>query len=125
MFLIVLGSVVCTMSQPTPQYYGPVYHTPAVYNDVPSPYTYQYGVHDHYSGAEFAAVEAADGAGNVEGSYSVALPDGRTQSVTYHADDYTGYVADVQYDGVPQYAALHATPLYHAAHVYPTQVYHG
>ena len=120
MFLVVLSFIVSALSQPTPQYYGPVYH-----NDLPSPYTYQYGVHDDYSGAEFAAAEAADGAGNVEGSYSVALPDGRTQSVSYHADDYHGYVADVQYDGVPHYAALPGAPLYQGSHVYPTHVYYG
>merc|ERR1711955_74841 len=47
---------------------------------------------------------AADGAGNASGSYSVALPDGRTQHVTYTANGYDGYVADVTYDGVAAYA---------------------
>lgn len=67
--------------------------------DEPLPYTYRYGVQDSYSGARFNAAENADGAGNVEGSYSVLLPDGRTQHVTYRADDYHGYVADVTYEG--------------------------
>ena len=32
------------------------------------------------------------------GTYFVNLPDGRLQTVTYHADA-SGYVADVQYQG--------------------------
>ncbi len=71
------------------------------------PYTYRYGVQDTYSGANFNAAENADGTGNVEGSYSVLLPDGRTQHVTYRADDYHGFVADVTYEG---HAAAYAAP---------------
>jgi len=38
------------------------------------------------------------------GGYSVALPDGRVQTVTYNvADGYSGYVADVSYEGEPRY----------------------
>ena len=81
-----------------------VAHAAPVYPDVPSPYTYNYAVNDDYSGSRFTAGESADGAGTVTGSYSVALPDGRTQNVNYHANGYDGYVADVTYDGVPQYA---------------------
>ncbi|XP_023336339.1 uncharacterized protein LOC111707460 [Eurytemora carolleeae] len=48
--------------------------------------------------------------------YKVALPDGRIQIVTYHADHIGGFVADVKYEGVPVYPepAHHAAP-YHAA----------
>merc|ERR1712036_35015 len=66
---------------------APAYHAaePA-YPDEPSPYTYTYAVADDYSKAAFNAEETADGAGTVSGSYSVALPDGRTQHVNYHAN---------------------------------------
>merc|ERR1711887_526864 len=69
---------------------APAYHAPA-YPDEPSPYTYSYAVSDDYSNANFNAAETGDGAGNAEGSYSVALPDGRTQHVAYKADGYAGY----------------------------------
>ena len=49
---------------------------------------------DEYSGANFGASESSD-TKVVSGSYTVALPDGRIQTVKYTADDYAGYVADV------------------------------
>merc|ERR1719250_402807 len=76
-----------------------VHAAPVAYPDEPSPYTYTYGVADDYSKATFNAAETGDGAGNAEGSYSVALPDGRIQHVNYKADGYEGYVADVTYEG--------------------------
>ena len=56
----------------------------------------------------------------VTGSYSVALPDGRVQTVTYTADHYNGYVADVKYEGTPVYPEAKPyhpapAPAYHAA----------
>merc|ERR1712158_185351 len=87
---------------------APAYHAPApaykaeVYPDEVSPYTYTYAVSDDYSKANFNAEETSDGAGNAQGSYSVALPDGRIQHVAYTANGYDGYVADVTYDGTAQ-----------------------
>merc|ERR1712173_434832 len=88
-----------------------------------------YAVADDYSGAAFNQAESNDGTGVVEGSYSVNLPDGRTQHVNYHANDYDGYVADVTYDGVAAYAntvahpAVVAHPLAHAV-AHPAVVAH-
>merc|ERR1711874_620964 len=99
---------------------APAYHAAPVevYPDEVSPYTYQYAVADDYSNSNFNAAESDDGTGKREGSYSVALPDGRIQHVNYHVNDYDGYVAEVTYDGEAQYPA--AAP-YHA----PAPAYHA
>merc|ERR1712243_145881 len=99
---------------------APVYHAPVkagyVADDLaePSPYTFTYAVADDYSKAAFNQEENNDGNGVVAGSYSVNLPDGRIQTVNYHANDYDGYVADVTYSGEAQYPAAPAGG-YHAA----------
>merc|ERR1712123_255127 len=82
---------------------APAYHAEPAYPDEPSPYTYTYAVADDYSKSAFNAAETGDGSGNAAGSYSVALPDGRTQTVNYKADGYEGYVADVTYEGTAVY----------------------
>ena len=66
----------------------------------PQPYSFNYEVKDEYYN-NFGHSETSDGK-YVTGSYHVALPDGRHQTVTYKADDY-GYVADVKYDGEAKY----------------------
>merc|ERR1712002_365163 len=116
-----------------PAYHAPVAHAVAeVYADEVSPYTYNYAVADDYSNSNFNAAESSDGTGNAEGSYSVALPDGRIQHVNYHTDPVNGYVADVTYDGTASYPeavpvravagpAYHAPAVVHAA----TPVYRG
>merc|ERR1712241_15421 len=94
---------------------APVVHKPAPYHpapvhgykepayDGPAVYGYEYAVADDYSGANFAQNEARDGYAT-HGEYRVALPDGRTQIVTYNvADGYSGYVADVKYEGEAHY----------------------
>merc|ERR1712053_60223 len=87
----------------------------------------------------FNAHEERDGY-NTAGAYQVALPDGRTQTVTYTATK-DGYIADVKYDGeakypeyiptAPVYKAapapvVKAAPVYHAAPVVKAApVYHA
>merc|ERR1712083_1213273 len=67
----------------------------------PPVYTYQYGVSDDYSGANFQQTESRDGYAT-SGSYTVNLPDGRIQTVKY-TDNGDGIIQDVTYEGVPQY----------------------
>ena len=86
---------------PAPAYARPAYKEPE-YNEPPK-YEYAYAVADDYSQARFQQNEARDGYAT-NGEYRVALPDGRTQIVTYTVTDgYSGYVADVRYEGEAQY----------------------
>nr|XP_040574259.1 cuticle protein 8-like [Lepeophtheirus salmonis] len=86
---------------PTPAYKPAPYHPAPSYKEDPAVYQYQYGVSDEYAGLNFGADEARDGY-STQGKYSVALPDGRIQTVTYNvADAYSGYVADVTYSERP------------------------
>ena len=88
---------------PAPAYHAAPAYKAEVYPDEVLPYTYTYSVADDYSKAQFNAEEASDGASNVQGSYSVALPDGRIQRVAYTSNGYDGYVADVTYEGTAVY----------------------
>jgi len=82
-----------------------------VYPNEISPYTYQYNVADDYSGSNFQATESDDGNSNRQGSYTVALPDGRVQHVNYHTNDLDGYIAEVTYDGQAAYPEAVARPV--------------
>merc|ERR1712066_962090 len=125
-------------SSAAPQYAAaPVVHAVAAPDLAePSPYTYTYAVADDYSKANFQQSESNDGTGAVTGSYSVNLPDGRIQTVTYNVNDLTGNVAEVTYSGEAQYPpapaggyvaaapvvahAVHAAPVVaHAVHAAP------
>merc|ERR1712055_213109 len=92
------GAAAAMPAAPAP-YHAPVHHEKEY---APAPFAFQYGVADDYSKANFNAQETSDGK-VTSGSYQVYLPDGRVQTVTYTADHYNGYVADVKYEGVPQY----------------------
>ena len=117
---------------PTPSYKPAPSYKHSDYAEPPKPYHFQYGVDDSYGyGASFNQYEGSDG-NAVSGSYSVLLPDGRTQTVTYTADatGYGGYVADVQYSGYanaaphePKHApAYKPAPTYHPAPSYKPAV---
>ena len=110
---------------------APAYHAPVKYaKETPEPYSFTYGVSDDYSKANFNAQESGDANGVVGGSYTVSLPDGRIQTVTYNADHTNGFVADVSYSGEAVYppapaggypgeaktyaAPAYAAPVYHA-----------
>merc|ERR1711892_1265039 len=80
-----------------------------------SPYNFNYAVADDYSSSNFQAGETSDGLGGKTGSYSVALPDGRIQTVNYSTNEYDGYVADVSYSGTAVYPDA---PIVAAAPVY-------
>jgi hypothetical protein len=67
------------------------------------PYSFDWAVKDDESKNDYGHKESSDGK-VVTGSYRVALPDGRTQIVTYKADE-NGYVADVKYEGEAKYPA--------------------
>merc|ERR1711983_550649 len=111
--LLALASAVSALpayvpAPPTPAYIpAPVVKHDKAYSNPDlaelSPYTFNYAVADDYSKANFNAAESDDGTGAREGSYSVALPDGRIQHVHYTTNDYDGYVAEVTYEGEAQY----------------------
>ncbi|XP_040579903.1 cuticle protein 7 [Lepeophtheirus salmonis] len=103
---------------------APVY-IPSSYDESPKPYAFQYGVADDYTGSKFSAEENSD-AKTVAGSYQVTLPDGRIQTVTYTADDYAGFIADVKYEGIPFYPKYEPkSSSYKPAPVYKPPTYHA
>ena len=55
------------------------------------------------SKANFAKTESQNGDGQVQGTFIIALPDGRVQTTKYTADPVRGYVAEVTYQGDPVY----------------------
>ena len=104
--LLASAALVASVLADSPPSYGappPSYAPAPTYKEEAHPYEYSYAVADDYSKSIFNAQEASK-AGVVTGSYSVHLPDGRIQTVTYGtADAYSGNVAQVTYEGVPHY----------------------
>merc|ERR1712114_97257 len=101
MYKVLLTTVLCSTTLAAPPAYAPApsYHE----KEVPQPYAYEYGVADDYSKANFKKTETQDGNGNVAGSFTIALPDGRIQTTTYTADHTNGFIAEVTYSGEAVY----------------------
>ncbi|XP_063888866.1 cuticle protein 19-like [Scylla paramamosain] len=64
-------------------------------------YNFRYVVKDYY-GNDFGHRERRNG-DYTEGTYYNQLPDGRYQTVKYVVDGYSGFVADVSYEGEAHY----------------------
>ncbi|XP_042227267.1 cuticle protein 7-like isoform X2 [Homarus americanus] len=109
---VVLALVAVAVAAPTQPSYG---YTPAPAYEEPAKYDFNYAVKDDYSGNDFGHQESRDGY-DTQGSYYVLLPDGRLQKVDYTVNGDSGYVAEVTYDGEPQYPA--AQPSYTPAPAY-------
>jgi hypothetical protein len=94
-----------------------------IYTQAPMPYNFAWAVKDDPSYNDYAHQETADDKGYVTGSYRVVLPDGRTQIVNYKADDYTGYVADVKYEGEAKEYKPAYKPAAYPSPAYPSPAY--
>merc|ERR1712215_520113 len=81
-----------------------------------SPYHYEYNVDDDKEYLHFGQEEEDDGTGNVHGHYHVQLPDGRLQHVKYYVNGYSGYVAEVSYDGEAHHPSYHGSHGGHGGH---------
>jgi len=108
---------------------APGYGAAPVYEEKPEAFAYNYGVADDYTNNNFQKTESQDEYGNVQGSFTIALPDGRIQTTSYTADAVNGYVAEVSYEGTPSYPEApkggygHAAPVHVVAHA-PVRVAH-
>ncbi|XP_064118893.1 vitelline membrane protein Vm26Ab-like [Macrobrachium nipponense] len=96
-----------TYGAPEPTYGAPEpsYSAPAPTYEEPQkgmPFDFDFAVNDQYQGLDFAHDSESDG-NVVNGQYRVLLPDGRTQIVTYTADNSNGYQAEVTYEGEARY----------------------
>ncbi|KAK4010009.1 hypothetical protein OUZ56_019157 [Daphnia magna] len=83
------------------RYAAPYSNKQDAYDYKPMPYAFSWGVKDEKSYNDYSHQQESNGK-VVTGSYRVLLPDGRTQIVTYKADE-NGYVADVKYEGQAKY----------------------
>ncbi|XP_047482586.1 cuticle protein 21-like [Penaeus chinensis] len=100
LIIFVVGALAAVASAVPRPDSPPVYGAPPpTYKQPGMPFEFAYAVQDDYSGNNYAHQQTSDGH-VTSGSYSVALPDGRTEIVEFTADHDNGYVANVAYEGV-------------------------
>ncbi|XP_046656882.1 cuticle protein 18.6-like isoform X6 [Daphnia pulicaria] len=110
-----LFAVAAAGTYKTSDYVQSKYEAPAKPDYEKQPYSFSWDVKDEDTYNDFVHTEESDGK-VISGSYRVELPDGRTQIVTYRADE-NGNVADVTYEGEAQYpdeSEYKAAPAYSA-----------
>merc|ERR1712154_653328 len=105
-------------SRQAPPPMGPLLQQSTRRRSFPPNLAYEYGVNDDYSKANFKKTETQDANGVVQGSFVIALPDGRIQTTTYTADHVNGFVAEVSYEGTPVYPPEPAGGYGHPAPAY-------
>ena len=115
MYQVILASALVAAAAALPA--APGYAAAPVYEEKPEAFAYNYGVADDYTNNNFQKTESQDEYGNVAGSYTIALPDGRIQTTNYHADNELGFVAEVTYEGTPSYPEAPKGGYGHAAPV--------
>uniref|UniRef100_A0A0K2U0J1 Uncharacterized protein n=1 Tax=Lepeophtheirus salmonis TaxID=72036 RepID=A0A0K2U0J1_LEPSM len=89
---VVSGAIRSYDGGPPPPPYAYSYDSPPKYN-------FRWNVNDPYSGNNFQHNEQREN-DVTSGSYSVQLPDGRLQKVTYSVSGEGGYQAEVTYEGI-------------------------
>nr|CAH0110861.1 unnamed protein product [Daphnia galeata] len=118
--LILVASVFATAISAQSYEYKPSYPAAGYkdhYDYAPAKYDFGYAVKDDYSYVDFGHNENRNG-DKTKGQYYVVLPDGRRQVVNYAVDGYSGYVADVKYEGnykpayKPDYTQTEYKPIY-------------
>ena len=105
LFALLASPAAVLADKPAPAYApAPAPYAPAPsYAPVePAVYDFAWKVEDYESGNDFGQNEKRDGP-TTNGQYSVALPDGRIQTVTYSVYGDGGYIADVAYSGEAKY----------------------
>ncbi|XP_064087261.1 pupal cuticle protein Edg-84A-like [Macrobrachium nipponense] len=106
---IVTLLVILQMITAFPHSTGPSfqYGFESAYKKEPKPYSFNYRIQDKCQSSHYSHKERSDGK-RVYGSYTVDLPDGRTQTVDYVANHHRGFVAKVTYKGKARHPRAHS-----------------